>query len=320
MQILEGMNVNHLMIAGIRQVVRDGDRMESRNGAVLACPYPVVSVFHNPDQRVLFSPARDANPFFHLFEAMWMMAGREDVDFVAQFVSRMREYSDDGLILNGAYGYRWRNYWPKDQLAEVIKILKEDPTSRRAVLTMWDGEDLFNQTSKDIPCNTHIYFRAHLGKLSMTVCNRSNDIIWGLYGANTVHLSILHEFIASALGLELGFYRHLSNNFHLYPQAIPYRDILADGVHDYYNPHRDDFVLPTSLGVTPDNWEEWLREAEAFCAGEMADLPFFAETVWPMYEMWGSRNTDVWLAYSPTSDWGRAGREWLLRKRRADNG
>ena len=313
MQLIETTNVNHAIIAGINTLTSQGIRQGSRNGGVIAAPWPVVTVMTNPTDRVLFNPARDANPFFHLFESLWMMAGRHDVEFVAQFVPRMREYSDDGITLDGAYGYRWRNWWRKDQLFEIIEQLVADPDSRRCVLAMWDGDDLYEE-SLDKPCNTHIYFRVLNGTLDMTVCNRSNDIIWGLYGANTVHLSILQEFMAAAIGVDVGIYRHLSNNFHMYPANVDHRAILADGVHDLYNPNLDDHVRHTPLTTVCDPME-FLQECRLFCGdplGYDAIQGGFVNTIaQPMYSAWKNRNPDF---IKGNSDWFTAGRQWLKRR------
>src|SRR5690606_6235064 len=139
---------------------------------------------------------RDANPFLHFFESLWMLAGRNDVDYMTRLVRRFAAYSDDGKTFNGAYGYRWRKWFGRDQLQQIIGALRSNPQDRRCVLGMWDaGHDLGLQ-SADLPCNTHIYFRIQDDRLNMTVCNRSNDAIWGAVGANVVHMSFLQEYMA----------------------------------------------------------------------------------------------------------------------------
>jgi len=189
---------------------------ETRNGPALVYQAPVIVSHVMPYRRVLFDPVRDANPFFHYMEAIWMLSGSNNVDFPASFAKQIREYSDDGITLSGAYGFRWRYYWDYDQLEQIIYMLKKDPTTRRAVLSMWDPQHDLEYDSKDTPCNTHIYFRVVNGKLDMTVCNRSNDLVWGMLGANIVHMSILQEYIANATGLPVGTYHQFTNNLHVY--------------------------------------------------------------------------------------------------------
>lgn len=121
----------------------------SRNGDVLQIDEPVTITYRKPTRRVLFNPVRDANPFFHVYEALWMLAGRNDVAPLTYYNSRMREFSDDGETLNGAYGYRWRE---ANQLDIIVDHLKVDPTSRRAVLQMWNVEDDLLKLGHYEPC------------------------------------------------------------------------------------------------------------------------------------------------------------------------
>jgi hypothetical protein len=317
MQLLESNNVNNAMISGINSLLANSIIEESRNGSVIVAPYPVVSILHQPSNRVLFNPTRDANPFFHLFESLWMLAGRNDVGYVAKFVPRMRDFSDDGKTLNGAYGYRWRGAEGGDQIIEVIRQLKDDPKTRRSVISMWFRDDLFS-TSLDKPCNTHIYFRIVKDRLDMTVCNRSNDIIWGLYGANAVHLSMLQELIAFGVGIEVGVYRHLSNNFHMYPKNINYRGIVADGVRDLYNPNLDNYVEPTSIGYGLNEGiksvETFMNDCVLFCDEPSSSLfksLFILTIAQPMYKAWVTRKPEF---IEGNNDWHTAGREWLARR------
>src|SRR5690606_3416900 len=143
----------------------------SRVGEVAYIPEPVMITYQEPRKRVLFSEARDANPFFHLYESLWMLAGRDDVAPLAYYSSKIAEIaSDNGQTFNGAYGRRWRrmlsdsNGDEVDQLKILIEHLRQLPNSRRAVLQMWTvGDDLLNigtpvDYSKDVCCNTCVYF------------------------------------------------------------------------------------------------------------------------------------------------------------------
>ncbi len=89
------------------------------------------------------------------------------------------------MVLDGESGLKKINY------KLVSHRLKTYPNDRRTVVGMWDPwEDLWEENDgKDYPCNTQIYFWERKGQLNMTVCNRSNDMIWGAYGANAVHMS-----------------------------------------------------------------------------------------------------------------------------------
>jgi thymidylate synthase len=199
---------------------------ETRNGLAYVYPEPVLTVYRRPWERVLWNAQRNANPFFHIMEAFWMLAGRRDVAFLVQFNRRMREYSDDGINLHGAYGHRWHYEFNFNQLDAILHHFKDNPNSRQEVLTMWSPYDLTYE-SKDRPCNTHIYFRLTPDVLNMTVCCRSNDMLWGAYGANSVHFSFLHEYMATSLSVQIGHLYQFSNNFHLYKEASAH--LIADG-------------------------------------------------------------------------------------------
>lgn len=220
MLIIRAENVNDAYDQAMYRIGMEGVQMGSRNGAVRKFPTPVVTEYKFPYERVLFDSDRDANPFFHLFESIWMLGGRNDVEFLQKFNSTIGQFSDDGLTLHGAYGHRWRNHFDHDQIDGVIKALVGDPNTRRAVLAMWDpyiDPPVAAAGGKDVPCNTHVYFNVRPdNKLDMTVCNRSNDMVWGCYGANAVHMSVLHEYVASAVGRPMGFYYQVSNDLHIY--------------------------------------------------------------------------------------------------------
>ena len=115
---------------------------------------PVIITYERPREKVLFNAARDANCFFHLYESLWMLAGRNDVQSLSYYNSNIARYSDDGKTFNGSYGNRWRAKFGVDQLSHIIKHLTSTPNSRRAVLQMWGTrEDLAQiDTSKDVCC------------------------------------------------------------------------------------------------------------------------------------------------------------------------
>ena len=222
MKVITARNVNDAFKLGVDFFLdKDNYRQQdSRNGTTLEANEPVTTVYRKPTERVLFSQKRDANPFFHFIEGLWMLHGRNDLRPLTFFVDSMRNFSDDNKTLWGAYGWRWRDYFDKDQLDIIIAMLKRNPDDRRAVLQMWDVRKDLDKDGKDVPCNTNIYFKIRDNKLNMTVCNRSNDMIWGTYGANAVHMSMLQEYMATLIGVEVGVYTQISDSFHVYENDV----------------------------------------------------------------------------------------------------
>lgn len=231
------------LVAAIDQGHIPTRRTPSRVGEVLQVEEPVAVTYSHPRERVLFNEARDANPFFHLFESLWMLVGRNDVGPLLRYNSKIADVaSDDGRTFNGAYGERWWRYYAGgyQQIRVLIDHLRNNPSSRRAVLQMWNVEDdlLRIDTTKDACCNTHVYFSIRcsvnnpdpreLRYLDMTVCNRSNDLVWGMLGANVVHFSFLQEYMATCIGVEVGLYHQFTNNLHVYTERFKPTEWLAD--------------------------------------------------------------------------------------------
>lgn len=335
MKVITVRNVHQALPEGLRTLkLPETVSRESRYGNVLMSPVPVTTHYTHPTERVMFWDSRDANPFFHLMEGLWMIAGRNDVAFVETYAKRMREFSDDGITFHGAYGHRWRGHFDGyDQIKAIIKRLKADPNDRRNVLQMWDPSSDLDRDLKDVPCNTSIYFLInHDGKLDMTIANRSNDIIWGAYGANAVHMSMLQEYMATAIGVPVGNYWQVSNNWHAYEKTLfPIWD-LADRADDILrgidtNPYTNDTMLiePYPLMQTPV--DTWNRDLNMFL--EHPDAmgirdPFFRKVARPMekaheaFRTLGApdRYTEALTCLQGVCalDWQMAACEWIERR------
>lgn len=180
----------------------------------------VVTEVQEPWHHCILLPARRWNPWLAMSEALWILAGRNDVAALLPYNKNIVNYSDDGVHLYGAYGARIY-----EQIDELIERLRRDPSDRRAVLQIWDHTSIFDgwpmnrdltTDSKDPPCNNMVYFKLRNNKLHMTVICRSNDIHWGLYAVNLPTFGILQVYIAARLGVEVGAQTHLSNSLHVY--------------------------------------------------------------------------------------------------------
>ena len=221
MKVIYARNVNDAYAIGMNYLEEIGVAQNSRAGQVIVAPEPVTTTYTDPRERVLFNKDRKANPFFHLMESFWMLAGCNDVAWITQFNKSFAQFSDDGETFHGAYGHRWRRHFGIDQLNDAITMLRNDPWTRRCYMAMWDAPADFDKQGKDFPCNVGIHFQVRpTGRLDMTVFNRSNDIIWGAYGANAVHMSFLHEYVSVATGIPMGHYHQVSDNYHAYVEIM----------------------------------------------------------------------------------------------------
>lgn len=348
MKVITVRNVHEALPAGLEYLEQCGVRRGSRNGTVIVAPGPVTTHYLKPRERVLFWAERDANPFFHFFESLWMLAGRNDLKYLTQFLPRMKDFSDDGETLHGAYGYRWMHQFSMveddgtemsvrvqeiDQLSTIINMLKRNPEDRRCVLQMWDAAVDLGSDGKDLPCNTQVYFLINRdGDLDMTVCCRSNDMILGAYGANAVHFSFLQEYMAAGIGVLVGGYWQISNNFHVYDNAdLKKVHPLLNQAPDPFryhsrNPYHTDDISPFPLVSTP--LSEWRQDLAMFLdVGPVVGLrdPFFRRVAGPLYHSFraykdnkGEERYDIAmeiLEQCQAKDWALATVEWLTRRR-----
>jgi thymidylate synthase len=279
-------NAHQALPVVLKDLISYGVKEDSRNGPVLRFPMPVTTVYGAPLERVVFHEARDANPFFHFYESLWMLDGRNTVGDLTRFVKRMQDFSDDGEHLWAAYGFRWRCAFHFDQLDQIINRLRDNRYDRRQVLAMWDAEldlrqpDAGIEWGKDLPCNTHVYFQRDNNKaggpLNMMVCNRSNDIIMGAYGANCVHFSYLLEYIASGIGCPVGRYWQVSMNFHAYLNDVArlYQRGTLESTNDcpYTTQSADHHPLMAAVGN--DDVLFWDEQLQQFMEDEERGAPF----------------------------------------------
>lgn len=343
-------DVNEALQYGLEYLLREGIEEDSRGGKVLSAPSPVCIEYAQPRRRVLYSPTRDANHFFHVMETLWMLSGSNKIEFPCFFNNSYSQFSDDGTTMWDSYGWRWRSFFGWDQLDAIVTELQHNPNSRRCVLAMWgagdpahmaDGEwescirtpDFYVAThgGKAVPCNTHAYFAIRNGKLNMTVCNRSNDSIWGAFGANAVHFSFLLEYMAARIGVEIGSYYQFTNNLHIYTERFSTHK-LADIIYECETLSHVPDVCPTLLDAGVDEdlpkfiaWGE--RVTRENTVANCLDVPnlktaFMQNIAVPMLLCWAYRkqgdlhSMEICLDGIDAPDWRRACGEWIERRKK----
>ena len=341
MKVITARNVNEAYHLGLGLLHRDGVLQSSRAGDVFVINSPVTTAYMSPTERVLFAARRDANPFFHLMESLWMLAGRNDATWLDNFVSSFsKRFAENGGLQHGAYGFRWRNHFildscneedaidgvdiEFDQLERVIRLLRQNHLDRRIVLQMWDPEVDLGIDVKDVPCNICALPRINQGNLDLTVFCRSNDAIWGAYGANAVHFSVLQEYMAARIGVRVGTYYQISNNFHAYVEVMKKHYSPND---DMIDPYCEGTATPLNLVDDPETFDTDLKAFFDECSGTIRNDShqyrnmFFERVALPMfysYQAWREGNRD--LAYDHIfnmpfgNDWRGACLDWYNRR------
>lgn len=207
-------NISHATVGGFLAILRDGIPVSVRGEATREV-LGRGTLIERPQERFPFLPGRLGDPFALVAECLWVLAGRNDLDWLTHYLPRAAQFSDDGKVWRAGYGPRLRNWQGVDQLAEVFRLLSADNTSRRAVMSLFDPGSDFGP-SQDIPCNNWLSWLIRDGRLLLNVAIRSNDAMWGFSGINAFEWSVLQELLANWLSVEPGPTYFLASSFHIY--------------------------------------------------------------------------------------------------------
>lgn len=329
--ILRVNNVNEALPLGLTLLQERGVLSESRGLTTMRVPGPVSTVYSQPRQRVLFDTIRDANPFFHLIESLWILSGSNRVELPKYFLDNISQFSDDGVVFHGAYGHRLRNAFGFDQIERACEMLKRKPDTRQVVMSIWNPIMDLDKSTKDMPCNDMVMLDIVEGQLNMTVCNRSNDAVWGAYGANAVQFSMLQEFIALMTNTQVGYYVQQSNNYHVYTDN-PFWLKFREGEYEHghvHNPYSLGSVHPYPLAVDAEDalmlYYDCIRMATQVEQGEnLLHVEYVSEfgrtmvgpivTAYSLYKMKLYASAVAVLEELPASDWRLAMTEWVQRR------
>jgi len=159
---------------------------------------------------------------------MWNVRADTSVEPLAFYSARWRDFADEeGNIRGSCYGARIFSPVLEglSQWDMVKKLLVEDKSSRRAVLTFLTMRDVSADTN-DLSCTNTLQFIVRDDKLHAFVNMRSNDVIWGV-PYDVFLFTSLQEMMAVELGLDLGVYRHYAASMHVYDRHFKLASDIA---------------------------------------------------------------------------------------------
>lgn len=152
-------------------------------------------------------------------EQIWFLTGSQNPDdFVSKFTKIWDDFREADGTVAAAYGYRWRHYFGRDQIKDLVEHLKKDPSSRHGVIVTWDPSDdgLGTGTKKkNVPCPYTFTVNIIGGKLHMHNIVRSNDMMLGC-PHDVGGFAFLQYLLAAKLGVKPGIYTHSISNAHIY--------------------------------------------------------------------------------------------------------
>ena len=298
-------NVNHAIAILPQRIMRQGKSEVTRNGPVISYDLPLMVTTTRPWERVLLCPRRRANPFLFLLDGLSILSKVNLLKPFTDITPRFREYSDDGHTLRGHYGKRLA-----DQIPEAIQMLREQPGSRRVTLAIWEWQRDLGAESRDIPCNVHVNLRVVDNELDLTVFNRSNDILWGMLGANIVQFSFLQEYIARSIGRCIGRLHQISTNAHIYTEFGP-----GKGMMDFTHTVQTAPSIPLDITCLTNDLDMLflaLSEDRTPPSYPVTNNQFIINVVLPMLMAWHEKDLSI-LDHYPDCDWFQAARMYGVK-------
>ena len=206
----------------MRHVLEHGVKKEDRTGT------GTVSVFgyqmrYNLAEGFPLLTTKKLHTKSIIHELLWFLKGDTNIKYLKDNGLRIwDEWADADVNLGPVYGYQWRN-WPTtdgkhiDQISQVVDMIKNNPDSRRLIVSAWNVADINNM--KLPPCHAFFQFYVANGKLSCQLYQRSADIFLGV-PFNIASYAVLMMMVAQVCYLQLGDFVHTLVVAHLYSNYI----------------------------------------------------------------------------------------------------
>lgn len=245
----------------------------------------------NPRARISRSNSR-GKIFSAMGELLWYLKKSDKLLDIEPFIPLYRQEAINGIV-PGAYGPRIFNMRGEiDQFNNVINLLKSKPTTKRAVIQIFDAQDINGKSHHETPCTTTLQLHQRQSKLHMSVNMRSNDAYLGL-PHDVFCFTMLQEMMARNLSVELGEYIHHVGSMHVYEKHhSKIQSYITEGYHRIEPmprmPEIDPFTFVPKLLTAND----YCRSGLTFAAEEIVDNEYWADLIRLIQAYWSSGNKE----------------------------
>ena len=242
----------------LQRIVNEGTRKEDRTGT------GTLSVFghqmrFNLEEGFPLLTTKKLHLKSIIHELLWFLKGDTNVKYLQENGVRIwNEWADENGELGPVYGHQWRS-WPDyngghiDQIQDIVNALKNNPDSRRMIVSAWNVAEVDQMALP--PCHCLFQFYVANGKLSLQLYQRSADTFLGV-PFNIASYALLTMMMAQVSGLKLGDFIHTTGDTHLYlnhleqakeqlkrtPRTLP-RMVINPNVTSIFDFKYDDFTL-----------------------------------------------------------------------------
>ena len=242
----------------LNRILTEGVRKDDRTGTGTLSIFGTQSRYNLADGLPLLTTKK-----LHLksiiYELLWFLRGDTNVHWLQEHgVSIWNEWADADGELGPVYGHQWRA-WPDeqgrpiDQISQVVEQLKNNPDSRRMIVSAWNVAEVNRMALP--PCHTIFQFYVADGRLSLQLYQRSADTFLGV-PFNIASYALLLQMMAQVTGLQPGEFVHTTGDTHLYlnhleqarlqltrtPRPLP-RMIINPDVKSIFDFQYEDFQL-----------------------------------------------------------------------------
>ena len=173
----------------------------------------------DPSQKIIKNKERKFSEKYAESEWLWYLSGDRSVERLGAIHGKIPpiwlRMADENGNVNSNYGWQWKR---NNQLYKVIAMLENNPKTRQAAISIYDGKEIDNY-SKDTPCTYAVQFTILDNKLCMSVLMRSNDLWYGFCN-DQYQFASLQQMVADSLSIETGWYYHYAHNMHLYNDKL----------------------------------------------------------------------------------------------------
>ena len=242
----------------LQRIVNEGTRKEDRTGT------GTLSVFghqmrFNLEEGFPLLTTKKLHLKSIIHELLWFLKGDTNVKYLQENGVRIwNEWADENGELGPVYGHQWRS-WPDyngghiDQIQDIVNALKNNPNSRRMIVSAWNVAEVDQMALP--PCHCLFQFYVANGKLSLQLYQRSADTFLGV-PFNIASYALLTMMMAQVSGLKPGDFIHTTGDTHLYlnhleqakeqlkrtPRTLP-RMVINPKVTSIFDFKYDDFTL-----------------------------------------------------------------------------
>lgn len=191
-------------------------------------------------------------------EQVWFIQGDKNLDFVNKFTKIWQNFAEEDGTVSTAYGYRWNNFFERNQLDSLVEMLKSEPSSRQGVVVTWDpnSDGLVSPKKKNVPCVPVWMANIVDGKLNFHVIFRSNDVMLGM-PHDIAGFALLQHMLAQEVGRQVGYLHYSVSHAHIYENHYEQAQTLMDRE----NQHQEiKLTLPDKSFQRAKNYDEALVE------------------------------------------------------------